>query len=115
MIRAACLVFVLALTTTALAADGPGDVLPPPRRVVPTQPPILPPPIYVSRNPYDVWQSYGVGRMGVWRPRVVYSPYGPYYWYNGQPFPWAPTRQSEFQPHIVAPPEGYGPPAAGHR
>ncbi len=99
----------------SLLADPPAerDVLPPPRKVVPVEPipaaPVMPP-VY-NHNPYDAWVSYGVGRQGFWRPRVVYSPYGPYYVYSGQPFPWAPTRQGEFRPYIVAPPEGYGPPS----
>ncbi|HZU36706.1 MAG TPA: hypothetical protein VFA18_12385 [Gemmataceae bacterium] len=117
MLRCLCvgtLVLVSVPVANSLLADDPppADVLPPPRRVVPAQPmPPLPPPAYIyRRNPYDVWISYGVGRQGFWRPRVVYSPYGPYYMYSGQPFPWTITRPGEFQPYLVAPPEGYGPP-----
>jgi hypothetical protein len=48
-----------------------------------------------------VWQYYGVDRTGYFRPRVVYSPYGSYYQYNGAPFPWTTTHQREFMPYVV--------------
>lgn len=51
----------------------------------------------VSR--YDVWQNYAVDRNGYFRPRVIYSPYGPYYRYNGEPFLYSITRQAEFMPY----------------
>jgi hypothetical protein len=89
-----------------LAAQPDSDVLPQPRpffQAVPASPgPMVP--VYASplrRNPYEVWQNYGVGRQGRFRPLVIYSPYGPYYRYNGQPYPWAPTHGLEFMSYIV--------------
>lgn len=54
-------------------------------------------PYYQRENRYARWQMYGVARSNQWRPRVVYSPNGPYYLYNGAPFPLLPVRQTEFQ------------------
>jgi hypothetical protein len=101
-------------------ADEPGT-LPPPRpvpqgeseslpqpRPLPDAGPVYGPPVMetrpaypVRRNPYDVWQYYGVGHQGFFRPRVVYSPYGSYYLYNGQPYPWAPVHGLDFMTYIV--------------
>jgi len=94
------------------AADAP-ESLPPPRVLAQPgaePPPAYPPPVIVRRNPYEVWQFYGVDRRGFFRPLVVYSPYGPYYRYNGEPYPWAATHQLDFMPYIVDAPEGLGPP-----
>lgn len=98
-------------TAVSQAADPPGqERLPEPRRL---QPPVqeLPPrwqitTDYPRQNPYDVWKYYGVDRRGMFRPVVVYSPYGSYYRYNGQPFPWAETHQLEWMPYIMG--DAYG-------
>lgn len=58
-------------------------------------------PVYYRRSAYDVWQYYGVDRQGGFRPRVVYSPYGPYYLSNGAPYPWTITHQRDFMPYVV--------------
>jgi len=73
------------------------------------EPPMAYPAVVVRRNPYEVWQYYGVDRYGFFRPLVVYSPYGPYYRYGGAAFPWAATHQLDFMPYIVDAPEGLGP------
>jgi hypothetical protein len=81
-----------------------GDPLPPPREVAPEPPhPVTPIPIpaYARTSRYEVWQYYGVDRQGRFRPRVIYSPYGPYYLYNGAPYPFAATHQLEFMPYTV--------------
>jgi hypothetical protein len=88
---------ILWAAAPAAAADSP-EPLPPPR-VLPQA--TAEPPVVTRCNPYDVWQFYGVDRQGFFRPVVVYSPYGPYYRYNGEPFPWAPTHQLDFMPYIV--------------
>jgi hypothetical protein len=64
-------------------------------------PPPYAPPVYYRRSAYEVWQYYGVDRQGQFRPRVIYSPSGAYYLYNGAPFPWTSTRQLEFMPYAV--------------
>ncbi len=56
---------------------------------------------YYRRSAYEVWQYYGVDRYGRFRPRVVYSPYGAYFLYNGAPYPWATTRSLEWMPYVV--------------
>jgi hypothetical protein len=56
-------------------------------------------PAYFRQSRMDVWQNYAVDRTGHWRPRVIYSPSGAYYRYNGQPFPWAEVHGLEFMPY----------------
>jgi hypothetical protein len=45
----------------------------------------------------EVWQYYGVDSRGRWVPRVILSPFGSYYYYNGAPYPYTP------QPNTVLP------------
>jgi hypothetical protein len=52
-------------------------------------------------NYLDVWQDYEVSRQGRFRPLVIYSPYGAYYRYNHQPYPWAPVEPRAFGGFIV--------------
>lgn len=40
---------------------------------------------------YAVWQYYGVDRAGSFRPRVILTPEGAYYLYNGKCYPWVST------------------------
>jgi hypothetical protein len=65
---------------------------------MPPMPPMLFPP---RRSSYAVWDFYGVGRDGHFRPLVIYSPYGAYYLYNGEPYPWVITHQTDFMPYVV--------------
>jgi hypothetical protein len=55
---------------------------------------------FIRTNRYDVWQFYGVNRFGQFRPRVIYSPYGSYYLYSGEPFPWVSNHPLEFMPYV---------------
>jgi hypothetical protein len=48
-----------------------------------------PPPQFGRR---DVWQYFSVNNRGQFVPRVVYSPHGAYYLYNGRPFPYTTTQ-----------------------
>lgn len=66
---------------------------------LPAEKVILPPCYRTSR--YDVWQYYGVDRYGYFRPRVIATPYGAYYLYNGCPFPWVTTHELEIMPWVV--------------
>jgi hypothetical protein len=80
------------------------EALPPPKEAVPD--PVQPAevvmlPGYFRTNRYDVWQFYGVDRRGGFRPRVVYSPSGPYVLYNGAPYPFAPMHALDFMPYVV--------------
>jgi hypothetical protein len=93
-----------ALVPLTRAEDTAGPELLPPPRIEPpeaviVETRIIPP--YYRVNRYDVWQYYGVDRTGHFRARVIYSPYGPYYLYNGEPFPWASTHQREFMPYVA--------------
>jgi hypothetical protein len=53
---------------------------------------VFPPTVdFIRPNPYDVWQAYSVDRYGRFRARVVPTPLGLRYVYNGAPHPWWPT------------------------
>jgi hypothetical protein len=108
--RAALVGAILSLNGPAPAAEpAPAEPLPVPRKVLPEAIPLTPEfafPAYPRASRYDVWQFYGVDRYGNFRPRVVYSPYGSYYLYNGAPYPWAPTRQMDFMPYVTDSPSG---------
>ncbi len=73
----------------------------------PEPPPLLPPPLPPTIvNPqwgridrYAVWQNYAVDRFGKWRPRVLYTPEGAFYYYDGRPFPWVTVHPLEFMPY----------------
>ncbi len=67
-----------------------------PETIIMDLPPILP---YERINRYDVWQYMGVDRMGRWRPRVIHSPVGAYYLYNGAPYPFTVTHTLDFMPY----------------
>jgi hypothetical protein len=56
---------------------------------------------FLQTSRYDVWQYYGVDRFGRFRARVIYSPYGAYYLYNGKPYPWTTTHALDFMPYVV--------------
>ncbi len=96
------------LASSVAAADPVPDQLPAPR-LIPAEPVpeavFAPPPAFQRTNRYAIWDYYGVNRYGQFRPLVVYSPYGSYYKYNGQPFPWVQSYQREFMPYIVDAPQ----------
>jgi hypothetical protein len=76
---------------------------------VATQPEVLPPAIlqpesfppisYYRKSAYDVWQNLAVDNQGFFRARVILTPYGAFYRYNGQPFPYVTTQQRRFMPY----------------
>jgi hypothetical protein len=99
-------VLLLSVTVTAVRADEP-EKLPPPKEAQPT---LSPPayvesvyvyPIYLRPHRYEVWSYYGVDRQGRFRPRVAYTPYGSFYLYNGQPYPWTTTHARDFMPYVM--------------
>lgn len=77
----------------------------------PAKPEMLPPPREIKAhvipmgsmrtNRYDVWQYYEVDRFGRFRPVVIQSPYGGYYRFNGQPYPWASTQPLDWKIMII--------------
>lgn len=104
--RASLLAGVVVLLSQGVAsAQPPDEALPPPRealREFPVLPmPSSPYPTYERTSRYDVWQNYGVDRHGFFRPRVIYSPAGAYYRYDGQPYPWAITHSLDFMPYAT--------------
>lgn len=56
---------------------------------------------YQRMNRYDAWQYVAPDRLGRWRPRVAYAPFGAIYLYNGAPFFFTPTRSREFMPYAT--------------
>jgi hypothetical protein len=67
-----------------------------------------PPPVVVEVRPifyrvsrYEVWQNYGVDFQGRFRPRVLYTPTGPVYRYDGAPYPFASVRTLDFMPYAT--------------
>jgi len=50
-------------------------------------------------NRYAVWQNYGVDLQGRFRPRVIYTPDGAFYYYNGQPYRYLSTHPLIFMPY----------------
>ena len=49
----------------------------------------------------EVWQYYGVDSRGRFVPRVMQSPYGNYYLYNGAPFLFTTTQPHLYMPYVV--------------
>src|SRR5437899_86224 len=105
----------MATVGTAAHADEPdAELLPAPRELKPEA--VLPPayslpgsfvvPAYYRASHYDIWQLYAVDRRGTWRPRVIYTPHGAFYLYNGQPYPWAQINPRDWIPAVTDSPAG---------
>jgi hypothetical protein len=99
---------IASLAPAAWAADPPPvQILHAPQKVIsePTAPVWIvevPPPLPYQRiNRWDVWQVYGVDRRSHWRPRVAYTPYGAFYMFNGQPYPYTALHQRDFMPYVL--------------
>src|SRR5262245_10481755 len=95
------MVSVLAGSLAWSAEPTPEEKLPAPR-VVPDL--ILPNPMYYRQSHYDVWQMYAPDQVGYFRPRVIYSPSGAYWAYNGAPYPYTVTSPGSFMPTAVGTP-----------
>jgi hypothetical protein len=50
-------------------------------------------------NRYAVWQNFAVDRHGYFRPRVIYTPEGAFYYYDGRPYPYLSTHPLNFMPY----------------
>ncbi len=95
----------------ALGAQQPDEVLPQPLPAGPSAqlmpqgsyPPVFPvvPPRRPLPGTREVWQYMGVTETGRYRPRVVLSPYGSYYYYNGEPYPWITNRSQIYMPYAL--------------
>ena len=95
------LLTLLAIVTTDLCAVScaAGEPLPPPKDLPEPPPLVFVNPQWGRINRYAVWQSYGVDHFGYFRPRVIYTPDGAFYYYNGRPFPWLSALPLEFMPY----------------
>jgi hypothetical protein len=106
---------LLALPSGFLRAEDEPELLPPPREalaemVLPAPRPIVPgtevPPVllapphlpYMRQDRWAVWQYVDVDRRGGYKPRVIYSPQGAYYLYNGKSFPTPHVHPLEYAP-----------------
>jgi hypothetical protein len=110
----AALLVLLGMTTAGRGADP--AVTPPPEvryELPPGMPPGMPPNMlpgplpplgYYRVSAYEVWQNLAVNQQGYWRARVIDTPYGAFYRYNGQPFPWTTTQQYLYTPVITGAP-----------
>jgi hypothetical protein len=72
------------------------EALPAPKALPAPQVLLVPGEFQMRVNRYDVWQCYGVDRFGRFRPLVVNTPWGAYYYANGACFPWTSTHPHEF-------------------
>ena len=61
---------------------------PPPEKMV----------FYPKESAYSHWQNLAMDRLGNLRPRVVYSPNGSFYLYNGMSYPFTDSRTGNFAP-----------------
>jgi hypothetical protein len=50
-------------------------------------------------NRYAIWQNYAVDRYGSFRARVIYTPEGAFYYYDGRPYPYLTTHPLNFMPY----------------
>lgn len=104
-------IFLSSLPAWALGQDI--ELLLPPQTI---EPPVAPrlmpqgyyPPIFPAVPPQlprpgtrEQWQYLGVTDTGRWRPRVILSPYGSYYYYSGEPFGWITSRPSSYMPYAL--------------
>ena len=98
---------VLAWVSWAPAEPAQSRFPPPPREVKPrkkAKPRVIVYYSYPRVSHYEVWQNTGVGWQGRFRPVVVVTPYGPYYRYNGEPFPWLLSSPWEVTPTVMGTP-----------
>jgi hypothetical protein len=86
-------------------AAPPLNLLQPAPRLMPQgyYPPVFPavPPQQPRFGTREVWQYMALDQYGKWRPKVIQSPYGSYYQYNGQPYPWITTRPTNYMPYVL--------------
>jgi hypothetical protein len=111
MLRLAMIVLLAGGIASELAAQEPmpqaAEQLPPPRQWIPPVPtppiqyipyPMLPPPPPPRLDTRNAWALFAVDQAGRYRYRVVLSPYGSYYLYNGHPYLGTTTQQLYIQP-----------------
>jgi hypothetical protein len=108
MRRMAAVLIVLAACAAPLKAQ---DKAPPPTEQLPAPKPLAPavveplPVLVVPSGPYrvsryQVWQNLAVDGSGRFRPRVITTTYGSYYYYNGMPYPTPSLRPWYYSPDM---------------
>jgi hypothetical protein len=107
MVRLLMLFALLALLVSSGRADEPAkdmpkaEAIPLPRPVTTHILPYYIPSSLPQAGTREIWQYYGVDGTGRWRARVIQSPLGAYYLYNGQPFPWTTTQPGLYMPYVL--------------
>lgn len=94
---------VASVVPSVFAEDKPKqEPLPPPRRVdpLPEPTPVVVVP-FVPVSAYAVWDLYAPDRRGVFKPRVIATPYGAFYPLTGQPYPWTTTNMRNYMPYAT--------------
>ncbi len=103
MLRLLWTLFLSILLCQVARADEPkkpaAEKIPAPK--VQAEPSITIVPYVPRTDTRDVWQHYGVNRMGRFVPRVIVTPHGAYYSRDLQPYPWAANRPSAVLPTKV--------------
>jgi hypothetical protein len=103
MIRILLGIAAFTLLGAHLAAQEPKQ--PRPEKI--PAPKVQPPPIVILEThdvrpgSRDVWQHYGVNRLGRFVPRVVVYPEGAYYSRDLQPYYFMQNRSSAVMPYVV--------------
>jgi hypothetical protein len=104
MSRFLCAAAFLVLIATAIRADDPAKKIEPEKIPAPkakAEPSIIIEPYMPRSDTREVWQHYGVNRLGRFVPRVIVYPEGAYYSRNLQPYPWAGNRPTAVLPMKV--------------
>lgn len=104
--------FVLAclFTMPAFAAEpAQEEKLPEPRKALQVIGPPPPDPMYYRQSHYDIWQLVAPDATGYFRPRVIASPYGYYWAYNGKPYPYATLFNAYMTPSVAGTPNRAAP------
>ncbi len=105
MLRLTLALLVAALCSSSLArAEEPapkGEPLPLPRPVSSNLFSYYLPSSLPQPGTREIWQYYGVDSTGRFRARVILSPLGAYYLYNGEPYPWTTTRPLSHMPYAL--------------
>jgi hypothetical protein len=94
---------VLVIAAVPAAAQDKPESLPPPTPVPLVIVPVVEvgPPRYQQPSRYQVWQNYAVDGTGRFRARVIATPCGAYYYYNGMPYLTPTVRQHNYQPFVT--------------
>jgi hypothetical protein len=75
--------------------------VPPPTPVTPQLLPYYLPSSLPQPGTREIWQYYGVDSRGRWVPRVILSPSGAYYYYNGAPYRYTTTQPNLYMPYAA--------------